>query len=317
MDGTLNPNSRSVDQLYSQEAGQYINSYSAEWIDYLFHFTDITNAVGILQNGNLLSRNEAKSNELMQNDNASRQVLRRMNLKYLDYVRFYIRPKTRMQYKVEGIRSADRVDLGAQVPIPVFFLFNPGEILCQPGVLFSDDNLSKNGTKVYEQLEDLNKIPFANVYLQKIAYPEPEILLPSPLRLSHLEMVEIIVRSNAEKTTLLSQLDPKTASQWKSKIRTENEGSLEVFYHNDLYVQDVILDGTYYRIEMNKPKLKKNFEVTLVLEYSNGTSKKEIVPRDWDNFYISKRQGPLQLKKISVYFDNHLGYYNSDVMNLE
>ena len=315
MSGTLNPNARFVDQLYSQEAEQHINSYSAEWTDYLFHFTDITNAVGILKNGNLLSRNEAQSNGLMKNDNAASQIIRRMKREYRDYVRFYIRPKTRMQSKVEGIRSRDRVEMGAHVPIPVFFLFNPGEILCQPGVLFSDDNLSKDNTIVYDQLEDLNKIPFADVYLHQTAWVEPEILLPSPLRLSHLEMVDIIVRSNAEVTTLLSQLGTKTASQWN--IRTDTDPSLDLFYKKQLYVEDVSRDGTNYVFEMNKPKLMNHFQVKLELEYSNGTSQNLIIPSDSGNFQVPRGHGPRQLKKISVYFDNHLGYYNNDVTNID
>lgn len=45
------------------------------WPKYAFHYTDVTNAIGILKTGYLYSRYNAEKSHLMSNDNASRQVI--------------------------------------------------------------------------------------------------------------------------------------------------------------------------------------------------------------------------------------------------
>jgi RNA:NAD 2'-phosphotransferase (TPT1/KptA family) len=45
------------------------------WPHYAYHYTDIRNAVSILESGMLYSRMQAEELHVMQNDNASRQVI--------------------------------------------------------------------------------------------------------------------------------------------------------------------------------------------------------------------------------------------------
>lgn len=93
------------------------------WCRYAFHFTDISNAVEILANKTLYSRNVAKEMDVMHNDNASRQVINVTKSSILDYVRFYFRPLTPTQYHNEGFKHKDiryENDVDANVPVPKF-----------------------------------------------------------------------------------------------------------------------------------------------------------------------------------------------------
>ena len=45
------------------------------WPKFAFHYTDVTNAVSILNSGFLYSRADAAQMRVMKNDNASRQVI--------------------------------------------------------------------------------------------------------------------------------------------------------------------------------------------------------------------------------------------------
>ena len=59
------------------------------WPQFAFHYTDVTNAVSILDSGMLFSRSNAEHLGLMHNDNASRQVIDMTQAEAQSCVRFY------------------------------------------------------------------------------------------------------------------------------------------------------------------------------------------------------------------------------------
>ena len=74
------------------------------WPKFAYHYTDVTNAVSILSSGKLYSRVKAGAKGVMENDNASRQVIDMTETRATSYVRFYFRPLTPTQYHNEGVR---------------------------------------------------------------------------------------------------------------------------------------------------------------------------------------------------------------------
>ena len=95
------------------------------WPKYAYHYTDISNAVSILRSGYIYSRIHATESGLMQNDNASRQVIDITNRAAVSSVRFYFRPLTPTQYHNEGYKHPQlryNHDENANTPVPVFFL---------------------------------------------------------------------------------------------------------------------------------------------------------------------------------------------------
>lgn len=65
------------------------NSSISWWPLYAYHYTNITNAVSILELGRLYSRANAEDLGIMSNDNASRQVIDMTNSDAKQSVRFY------------------------------------------------------------------------------------------------------------------------------------------------------------------------------------------------------------------------------------
>ena len=97
------------------------------WPKYAYHYTDVTNAVSILSSGKLYSRVKAGAKGVMENDNASRQVIDMTETRATSYVRFYFRPLTPTQYHNEGYKHRQiryDGDINANVPVPVFLLFD-------------------------------------------------------------------------------------------------------------------------------------------------------------------------------------------------
>lgn len=92
------------------------------WPLYMYHFTDIINAVSILKQGKIFSRKQALELKLMEVDNASHEVIDQTRDFVEEYVRFYFRPLTPTQYNNEGLRHVNVKD--SHCPRPVFFLFD-------------------------------------------------------------------------------------------------------------------------------------------------------------------------------------------------
>ena len=89
------------------------------WADYLFHFTDMKNALKILECERVFCRWVVVDQNLMQSDNASQKIIEQTYEGVKNYARFYFRPQTSTQYQIEGLRADMSKD--AHCPKPVFF----------------------------------------------------------------------------------------------------------------------------------------------------------------------------------------------------
>lgn len=74
------------------------------WPDYFYHFTDVHNAVSIIESGWIYSRTQAQAKDIMVNDNASRVVIDMTGDEKKTYGRLYFRPLTPTQYHNEGYK---------------------------------------------------------------------------------------------------------------------------------------------------------------------------------------------------------------------
>lgn len=133
---------RFLDRL-KKEAWLGTNSW---WPGYLFHFTDIQNAVSILKEGALINRNEAQARGLMITDNASPEIIANTADELKNYVRLYFRPRTPTQASNEGFRPPQQRDYNAHCPVPVYFIFDSKDVLARPDVCFTAGSLATNST---------------------------------------------------------------------------------------------------------------------------------------------------------------------------
>lgn len=216
------------------------------WARYAFHYTDITNALGILTSGFLYSRKNANSMGLMKCDNASRQVIEMTRNETTSFVRFYFRPKTPTQYYNEGYKHPSLRydgDPKANVPVPVFFLFDLEKLLGFPETQFSETPQSGSGSPLHNTPEEFAAFDFKKIYSDgrmsgdEKRYRHAEILFPNSFDISKCP-VHILCRNNIEKTTLLNLLkneDITAFHKYKERIKVP---SRDVFMNNGLYVTD-------------------------------------------------------------------------------
>ena len=230
----------------------WLDSSKRWWPRFLCHFTDIRNAVSVLERGVLFSRNEVLSKGLMATDNASPQVMAQTREQLKDYVQLYFRPRTPTQYRNEGFRPSSKYDLDAHCPMPVYFLFDSQTVLARQDRRFSNGNLASPGSQMFSTTEELEQMPFTEIYHdaplpvdegrrhQIITRRQAEVIVPNQLDLNALKFV--MCRSPAEHETLIQLLTPKSGAQWQSKIRVDPQQHL--FFKQWLYVKSVEPSGS-------------------------------------------------------------------------
>jgi len=239
---------KEIDMTYKEIIEDNIQNHSGAnkwWPKYAFHYTDVSNAVSILNSGFLYSRMHVKEKGLMHSDNASRKVIDMTRQETMASVRFYFRPKTPTQYHNEGFKHSQLRydnDLDANVPVPVFLLFNLEKLLSMPETKFSQFPQSGSGSKVFNTETDFMNFDFDKIYSDgpmsnpdEKKYRHAEILFPDSFKISScLKM--IICRNNIERVTLLNCLREKNKdayNTYKSLVKVRNP---DVFYNNGLFV---------------------------------------------------------------------------------
>lgn len=221
------------------------------WTKFAFHYTDISNAISIIQQETLYSRLYAEEAHLMKNDNASYQVIDMTAAYAQSFVRFYFRPLTPTQYHNEGYKHpALRYDsdLNTNVPIPIFFAFNLEKMLKDPKVRFSETSQAGHGSELLSGEKSFENLPFDKIYsvgytednLKK--YRHAELLYPTSYRIT--DSLEVILcRNEFEQSMLLSMLkkaNEKLFYKYKPLIKVCKDN---MFEKNGLFIQDIRLDN--------------------------------------------------------------------------
>ncbi len=150
-----------------------LKDQNSPWSGFVYHFTHLTNAIEIIKNKKILSRNLAQSGASKFSDAAGSVVHRRDTAH--EYARFYFRPKTLTQFYNECLgkdindekyyTKANGLGL-PKCPIPIFFKFDLEEIfsVMRDKCLVSNGNLQANNSKIGTIKEMYNKFNFEHVY---------------------------------------------------------------------------------------------------------------------------------------------------------
>ncbi|MEG2950063.1 MAG: DarT ssDNA thymidine ADP-ribosyltransferase family protein [Clostridia bacterium] len=217
------------------------------WPRYAYHVTDITNAMGILASECLYSRVQARSKGVMQNDNASRQVIDITATQTMAYVRFYFRPLTPTQYYNEGFKHRKlryQDDRYANMPVPIFFLFDLEKLLSMPETLFSPVSQAGGGGQLMKGATAFSQMPFDKIYSRGAAdkettsYRHAEILYPQAFAIRD-TLRAIYCRNECDKLTLLNLLRDKNRiayDKYKAYVRVALD---DVYQRNGLFVKSV------------------------------------------------------------------------------
>lgn len=246
------------------------------WPLYAYHFTDVSNAVSILESRILYSRTKAKELGAMVNDNASRQVINMTTQATASFVRFYFRPLTPTQYYNEGfkhLRLRYDGDLNANVPVPVFFFFRLEKLLKDPQTSFSLGSEAGRGSPRMQGEAAFSTFDFQKIY-SNVPYTSKEheekkregslrhseILYPDYYDIEK-SLAGIVCRNNVEMQTLLNLLRDKSNRlflYWQPKIKTINDNQ-DLYYSNGLFVDNCLYYDNTLSIVFSDPVKRKTF----------------------------------------------------------
>lgn len=215
------------------------------WPHFIYHSTEVHDAVSILNSGYVYSRKRAIELDLLEYDIASDSVITSTRDEIKDYARFYFRPGTPTQYNNEGIRPKDLQNIDARCHIPVYLLFDSVEVLSIETTRFSDGNLGSLFANLFSTVNEFKNLPFNSIYhvgpfskleRDRIIYcRNAEVVVPGHLSTDFLR--SIYCRSDAEKDTLLSLMSTETSNIWRDRITVDWLGQL--FYKEWTYIDNV------------------------------------------------------------------------------
>lgn len=293
------------------------------WPKYLFHFTDITNAISILEYGSLLSRNKATKLNLMRNDNANDDVISITSDEHKNYARLYFAPSTPTQYNNEGFKPHNLISDNAHCPIPIMFIFYSAKVFVTDNLKFTDGNLANN-PNIYDNIEDLTKLNFRLIYHRTSFSQEyrdtiinarhSEILIKDELPIKG-NLKLIAVRSKAEKETLLYLMDNNTREFYKDKIYVQPKTG--IFVNNWLYVKEVNMIDKMITILWhscsNERQCEDKYNIKIELEDIQTNSKKGLKKENW---YPSSNSMKINIPEdfidaffyLSIFIDDKLAY---------
>lgn len=225
-----------------------IEQQRSEWKGSIYHFSHIDNAVEIIKNRKIQSRNIAN----IIGDAAGNVVHRRNDAH--EYARFYFRPQTPTQFYNEflGKNQHDKFfdkarNLGfPKCPVPIFFKFSLKEVLYkyEKKCCVSNGNMQKNSTqfKLVEQM--LDKFNFQYLYSDigdglenYMTYSQQEFLVKDELSFKKDELndFEIVCPSLADRALLINLLG--------------NE-------HKEIFSK-IVVDRSYYNYENPRVKIEE------------------------------------------------------------
>ena len=289
------------------------------WTSFCFHFTNLNNAVSILQNGMLVSRKKALESGIMENENASIDVINQTDEEWKQYVRLYFRPRTPTQYNNEGFRSKSNLGaLQAHCPFPVFFLFDLERTLQKPNCYFTKNSLAKSGMhELLQTPQQFSELPFSKIYHEGpfesherdeiVACRHAEIVALDELKLDE-ALKFIIVRSQSEKNTLLSLLGPTETEMYAAKVRVDNKQIM--FFSLWTYVSKSELSSDKVILTFNNGLGDKTFDLKIKMtDLQSGVTKEVVLTNhNCDGIFKGNIGTPLIEYRIEVYLDDNLAF---------
>ncbi|MBM7323985.1 DUF4433 domain-containing protein [Agrobacterium sp. S2] len=250
--------------------------YREKWPSRLFHHAPIENAVKILKDGFLRSRND--TTQLRVRDVAAPGVIDSRTHTH-DFGRLYFRPRTPTQWHIEGIRKTGECAYGDQThaPLLVMMIFDAWSVLRRPGVHFCDRNTQLASAVLGDSEAHFNSIPFEKVYHEGyldgdrsiIEHRCAEVLAVSPMPLSE-TMQWIYCRTDAERATLLHMLGGD-GDKWANYIKISDD--LLVFERKYAFCENVSIDKTGLVVKFNPRQDRQAIDVKVYATNSKGERK--------------------------------------------
>lgn len=288
------------------------------WPANLFHHAPLENAVAILKDGHLRSRNDAENQH--PKDVAAPGVIDARQHAH-DRVRLYFRPKTPTQWHIEGIRKPGECNYGdnTHAPVLIMFALDAYSVLTRPDVMFSNKNMQLGNTVPGSDEAYFSQIPFGKVFSEGGTGGDrsitearcAEVLPNSPLELSSC-LKAIYFRSEPERDTLLHLLG-KERNTWESICHVSD--ALKVFQKEYTFVQELQIrnDGLVFRL--NPRSDRRNISVSFNVWNSAGNKVANFFNEDHAPYpatpalnWIWKHNFPDDIYRVEVNLEGNLAF---------
>jgi len=238
----------------------------SKWSGYVYHFTHLTNAIEIIKNRQIASRNQAI--KISKFSDAAGSVVNRRHDAH-DYARFYFRPQTPTQFYNECLGKDYMSDKFSQAqnlglpkcPIPIFFKFSIDEIFNNQSdkCFISNGNLQTNWARIGSVREMFNKFDFDDIYstIQTtsdgdwrtyINKSQQEFLVKDMFDFSDIHNYEILVRNSSDLLQLKHHLRDYPEIIQKTRIAD---------YEDNIYLNDN--KSIDYEIEGNSVSISSDY----------------------------------------------------------
>ena len=241
------------------------------------------NAVAILQDGHLRSRNDAANQR--PRDVAAPGVIDARGHAH-DRVRMYFRPKTPTQWHIEGIRKPGECKYGdaTHAGMLVMFALDAKSVLIRPNIMFSDQNMQLGSTVPGDTELYFSSIDFSKVYSEGntggdhsvIDARAAEVLPDSPLPLDQC-LKSIFLRSDPERETLLHALGNQR-DRWAPLCQVSD--ALKVFQKDYTFVQELRLTSKGVVFRLNPRADRQNIKIWIRVYDTDGLKVSEFFNND-------------------------------------
>lgn len=261
------------------------------WPQFAFHYTDLSNAVSILSSGFLYSRIKAERFGVMRNDNASRQVIDMTGDRVKASVRFYFRPRTPTQYYNEGFKHPSlryQGDEYANVPVPVFFLFDLEKLLSDPYVRFSETTQAGYSGDLLSGAEAFSQLDFRKIYStgsehisELVQYRHAELLYPNQMPIDGC-LRYILCRNSVEWASLINLLKKYAANKLRKYQNRIRIAKRDTFENNGLYLSDCKYHDGKLTISFSDNVAKRDYTSRMKLKNNVDTLSPVRFATIWD-----------------------------------
>jgi len=261
--------------------------YRQHWPSRLFRHEPIENAVKIIKDGRVLSRNQAGQN--IPRDIAPHDIIGRRDLAHSS-VRLYFRPRTPTQYHIEGIKKPGEYYQGRHAPVLIVFIFDMRKILSRLDVHFSDGNMQSDSADVLNTDAEFQNLSFEHIYHEG-SFPSgsatgqtiknrrcAEVLVPDRLPLNN-SLRGILCRTPAERATLLHLLGD-SADQWRPRIRTYTEPG--IFQREFTHMESVDVSDSAVRFNIHPRRDGQPVSAEMWIFGENGGTALHMGAKDLD-----------------------------------
>jgi hypothetical protein len=301
----MKPDASEIKAVVDELAGQkWLGRLRSRWVDFSFHFSEITNAVEILNSGKVRCRTDLERDGALPVDIACADIISQTHQEIRDSVRLYFRPLTPTQFNMEGFRPKYVLSRNSHCRVPIFFLFDSREILCREDSRFSQVNLAILGTKdgLCSTAAELKEFNFRDIYhdgpfsaenrSRIIGHRNAEIVIPRELDLAALRF--ICCRSQAEKETFIDLLPTELVKVWGGRIYV----SPNLYRRNWVFIETAMLTGKE-AVFMFSPdaEIPEPFFAEVIVRPRNAKTK------------TFRKEGFKALKNVTVPFGNDLSVY--------